>query len=1022
MSLAAIALRKARFTLVAAVTLAVAGLALLRGFPSTEEPTVPVRVASVQAFLPGATTDRMERLVAQPLEEGLRGVDRVRHLETTIRPGAVFLYVVLDESTPGDELGVAWQRIRAKIADIAPGLPEGTVGPVVDDDFGRVAVRSIALHGAGFSDGQREDAARRLRDRLQGVDGVERVTLHGVRPEQVVVELSPTRLAAHGLDFGTVGAAVAAHNRVLPSGELTVDGHVVALDPLADLQDVASLARVPVPLPDGGSLPLGALGELRQQGMDPPATAAFFDGEPAVVLGISMKTGQDVQGFARGLDAELAAAARDLPAGLRVDTVTDQAAVVADELGRVGQVFLETVAVVMAVVVLFLGWRAGLVTGAIVPLTVLGTLAAMRVLGIDLHQVSIAAVIISLGLFVDNGIVTVEDFQRRIAAGEPRLPAAEAAGRTMAAPLLTSTLAIIFAFLPLAAGANDTAEYLRSLAVVLAITLLLSLFLALTVIPVLAARFGTAAAHDAEDTDRIARLRDRYVAVIDRLVRRPWRVVAGMVALLAASLGLLALLPTQLLSPSSRAQLQVPVELAPGTGAAETRRVAGELSARLASDDWRDRLAGHALYVGDGGPRFILGLDPPVPAPHLAYAVVNVRAGQDLDTVAAALRVDLGERFPQLRAEPKRFSLGTSEAGTAVFRLRGPDRAVLDAASERLRAALAGMPGVQDVRDDGERRVPRLAVVVDPLKSVGAGLTIESLARTLDAWTAGVAVTQLRQGDVQVPVLLRAPAADRASPERLVAQPVPTPAGFVAIGEVATLTVADQASVLKRRDGDAVLTVTARGPGWTAAAIVAAAQPAIAALRLPDAHRLEIGGEIEESIEANAGLVDYFPVALLGMAGLFLWQFGSLRRMGIVLASIPFVLIGATLGLAVTGQALSFTATLGLLALAGIIVNNAVLLLERVNEEHTPGRPLREAVVAAARVRFRPIVMTKLTCVAGLVPLFAFGGELWRPLAAVMIGGLSLGTLITLLLIPALVIALFTDRAAAPASPATEAP
>jgi multidrug efflux pump len=251
--------------------------------------------------------------------------------------------------------------------------------------------------------------------------------------------------------------------------------------------------------------------------------------------------------------------------------------------------------------------------------------------------------------------------------------------------------------------------------------------------------------------------------------------------------------------------------------------------------------------------------------------------------------------------------------------------------------------------------------------------------------------------------------------------PVPTPGGFVTVGEVGTLDVADQASVLKRRDGDAVLTVTARGPGWTAAAIVAAAEPAIAALHLPDAHRLEIGGEIEESIEANAGLVDYFPVALLGMAGLFLWQFGSLRRMGIVLASIPFVLIGATLGLAVTGQALSFTATLGLLALAGIIVNNAVLLLERVNEEHTPGRPLREAVVAAARVRFRPIVMTKLTCVAGLVPLFAFGGELWRPLAAVMIGGLSLGTLITLLLIPALVIALFKDRAAAAASPATEA-
>jgi multidrug efflux pump subunit AcrB len=1012
MSLTLAALRRPRFTVVAAISVLLAGLAMLRGFPSTEEPTVPTRVATVVAQLPGASSERMEALVARPIEERLREIDRVEHLDTVIRPGSAYLYISLEENTPADELPATWQRVRAKVQDAAAVLPPGTVGPFVDDEFGRVAVRSVALQGEGYSAGQMQDAARRLRDRLQGVSGAERVSLHGVRDERIYIELSPARLAEQGLDVATVGRALQARNLVAPAGELIAGGQVLALDPLADLSDATALAATPIPRADRSLVPLGALGTVVQAPADPPATTAFHNGNPAIVLAVSMKAGLDVQAFAARLDAAIDTAKAELPAGMRLATVTDQAVVVGGELGRVGQVFVETILIVMAVVVLFVGWRAGLVTGAIVPLTVLGSLLLMRMLGIELHQVSIGAIIISLGLFVDNAIVVVEDYQRRVAAGEPKFAAAEAAGRTTATPLLVSSLAIILAFVPLVAGETDTAEYMRSLAIVLAITLLLSLFVALTVMPVLSVDFAGEAVHD-DEHGRMARVRRWYAEQVRAALQRPKTVVTAMFVLLAASIVGYSLMPGQLLSPSGRRQLQMPIELAPGTSSASTSALAQSLSQRLSAPAWSDRLTGNTVYVGDGGPRFILSLNPPTPSPHIAYAVLNLADGADPAATVDALRADLQQAFPQARIEPKRFSLGVSEAGTAVFRLVGTDRAVLDTAATRLKDALQTVPGIVDVRDDGEARVARLAIDVDPLRAAAAGVTVEDIAATLQAIHSGVEVTQLRQGDVLVPVVIRSPADERTDPARLAAQRIIGAHGAVALGEIADVRIADQPSVLVRRNARAALTVSARHPELTAQQIVDRVAPTMSSLGLPAGHAIEIAGEIEEAAEANAGLERYFPFALLGMAGLFLWQFGSVRKAGIVLASIPFVMIGATLGLLLTGQAVSYTATLGLLALAGIIVNNAVLLLERTAEEEALGKPVLEAVVAAAAVRFRPILMTKLTCVAGLVPLLLFGGELWRPLAATMIGGLSLGTLVTLLLIPALYVMSFNGRAPA---------
>ncbi|MCZ8063590.1 efflux RND transporter permease subunit [Silanimonas sp.] len=1016
MSITATALKRARFTLAAAAGLMIAGVVSLFGFPATEEPTVPTRIATVEAYFPGASSARVEQLVARPIEERVREIAEVKTIDTVVRPGATYIYVSLHPETSPDRLPSVWQRLRAKASDAAEVLPEGTIGPIVNDEFGRVSVLTLALTGQGYSAGQLQDWARKVRGRLQSLPGVEQISLHGVREERVYVELSPAQLAAHGLSIEAVATTLANRNVIAPSGELDAGGRVLALEPSGDLPDTAALATVQIPLPDGGVIALAALGEIRQQAQDPPLFAAIYDGKPAVVLGASMRAGLNVNQFVATLREAATAMQADLPAGMRLDTVTDQSEVVAGDLTKVGQIFIETIVIVMLVVVVFLGWRAGMVTGLIVPLTVLGTLVFMRVAGIELHTVSIGAIIISLGLFVDNAIVVVEDYQRRLGEGDEPDAAARAAGETMAGPLLVSSLAIIFAFAPLVAGASETAEYMRSLAIVLAVTLLLSLFLALTFTAVTARMFVGKADPGHEDHGPIARVRDWYVVKVRSILRYPAAVATAMFVLLGAAIVASELLPTELLSPSARKQLQIPVELPPGASSRETLALAQRLSARLADRAVHPQLRGNVVYVGDGGPRFILGLNPPTPAAHRAYAVVNLDDDADLDATVEHLRGDLSGEFPGARIEPKRFSLGVSEAGTAVFRLAGPDRAALQQASARLREALGAVPGMLDVKDDAEGRIVRLALEVDPIRANAAGVTTADISRSLDAAYGGALATALRQDDILVPVLLRAPAGERHAPERLQAMPVVGAAGAVPLGQIARVQIADQPSVLIRRNQSPVITVSARHPEMTAQAIVDAMGPVIAGLGLPAAHSLQLGGEIEEGVEANAGLVTYFPLAILGMAALFLWQFGSLRKTFIILASMPFVLIGATLGLAVTAQPMSYTATLGLLALAGIIVNNAVLLLERIVEEQAAGKPQAEAIAAAAAVRLRPIVMTKLTCVVGLLPLFVFGGDLWRPMAAAMIGGLALGTLITLVLIPALYALLFRGRATAPAN------
>ncbi|AXM13042.1 AcrB/AcrD/AcrF family protein [Xanthomonas oryzae pv. oryzae] len=1013
MKLTQMAMRSSRLTLSAAALILIGGIVAFVGFPSQEEPSVTVRDTLVSVAYPGMPSEQVENLLARPVEAQLRELAGIKRIVTTVRPGSAIVQLTAYDDV--QDLPALWQRVRAKAAEAGAQLPAGTLGPFVDDDFGRVSVASIAVTAPGFSMSEMRGPLRRMREQLYGVPGVEQLKVFGLQDERVYVSFDRARLLASGLTPSSVMAQLRAQNVVGSGGQVAVSGLALTVATSGEIRTPEQLRGVLLSVPGasvGGSreVTLGELAQVQVMPADPPQSAAVYQGQPAVVVSVSMQPGSNIADVGKALRAKLDDTARQLPVGFTQHVVSFQADVVEREMGKMHHVMGETIVIVMAVVMLFLGWRTGLIVGAIVPLTIFASLIVMRVLDVELQTVSIAAIILALGLLVDNGIVIAEDIERRLVAGEERRQACIDAGRTLATPLLTSSLVIVLAFSPFFFGQTSTNEYLRSLAIVLGVTLLGSWLLSITVTPLLCMYF--AKVHVTKRDEAESRFYRGYRRVIERVLQHKALFICAMAAMLALAITVLVSIPYDFLPKSDRLQFQMPVTLQAGSDARETLRTVSELSRWLGDRRANPEVVDSIGYVADGGPRIVLGLNPLLPAANQAYFTVSVRPGTDIDAVIARVRTHVRSHFPALRAEPKRFSLGATEAGMAVYRVMGPDEAVLRRSAAAIARALRAVPGTVDVQDDWQARIPRYVVQVDQLKARRAGVSSEDIAQALQGRYSGVDATLIRDDGTDVPVIVRGSAQERAANGNPADTLVYPQAGGapVPLAAIATVLRDSEPSAIQRRNLSRAITVTARNLQLTATEIVERLSAPIAALKLPPGYRVEIGGELEDSAEANQALLHYMPHALGAILLLFVWQFNSFRKLCIVLSAVPFVLIGAALALVLTGYPFGFMATFGLLALAGIIVNNAVLLLQRIEAELADGLPRREAVVAAAVKRLRPIVMTKLTCIVGLVPLMLFAGPLWTGMAIAMIGGLALGTLVTLGLIPILYDLLFGLR------------
>lgn len=998
-------LNTSRVTILFLLLVFVTGLYAYLDYPKQEDPSITIREAVVTASFPGMSTGRVEDLITRKLEEKIREIGEVDYIKSDSKTGISILHVVVkDEIT---DLEPVWGDLRDKMDDVKSELPDGTIGPLVNDEFGLTSVATIALWSDGFSLSEMREVARSTRDRLYALDGIRKVELFGIQGERIFLELSNVKMAQFGVSPGVVISTLQAQNIILPGGEIDAEGQVVIVEPSGNFDDVAAIESVIISIPGTDRVtPLRDLMTVTRGYVDPPDRPVYFNGHQAIVLSISILEGVNSVGFGERLTRKIKEIEQTLPIGYVLQYATYQPDLVEKAVNGAVSNLVQTLIIVLAVVVVFLGLRTGLIVGSFVPMAMLLGLVVMSFLGIELQRMSIAAMIIALGMLVDNGIVVAEDIRSRLESGQERKEAVLESGKSLAVPLLTSSLTTMLAFTPMVLAIGGTGEYTLSLGQVVIIVLLASWFLAMYMTPLMCFWFmkvkprpsvGAAAADPYGG--RFYRL---YRGALEAMLRMRIVVLAAVVAVTIAGGYGFTLVVKEFFPSGDRNQFLVYLDLPAGSRIEKTVEATQKLAAWLDDESINPEVSGTIAYVGSGGPRFFLSLAPIDPDPHLAFMVVNTQTSQQVPVLVERTRNYMLEALPGVRGRAKSMWLGPGETGVLEIRLSGPDANILVSKAEHLLAGLRAIPGARDVMQDWENRVLKIEVRVGQARARRSGITSADVANSLAAYFSGAAVTEYREGDSVIPVVIRGLEVDRSNVANLRNISVYSSAGKtnVPLSQIADFKADWEFSRIKRRSQERTITISAKHQFLKAGQIFDALQPAMQTLNLPPGYHWEMGGELENAAKGQRYLFANMPICFALIVFLLVWQFNSFRRPLIILLTIPLTFIGAVVGLIVMKAVFGFMVILGLLSLAGVIINNGIVLIDRIDIERASGRDAYDAVVAAALARFRPILITTITTVLGLLTLIISKDPLFYGMAIVIAFGLAIGTVFTLGVVP----------------------
>ncbi|MGB0507458.1 MAG: efflux RND transporter permease subunit [Pikeienuella sp.] len=1005
MNLGRIAIQNSRITLIGMFMLVAVGITTFLNYPSAEDPTITIRSASISASYPGMSAERVEELIASPIETAMREIAEIDEIKSTSKTGSVKITIEVDELI--NDLPPVWQQVRNKIDDLKPSLPQGVQGPTVNDQEGLTAIATIALWSDGFSMAEMRNVAEDTRDRIYTLEGVRQVQILGAQQEQIYLEFDPIKLSSLGLSMEQVFGALSSQNIIEPGGEISASGRSVTLEPTGNFESVEEIAASVFRVPNSDTvLRLDEIVNIKRGYVDPSRYPAFFNDNPAIVISVSTIEGTNNIAFGGELTSLLDNWGQELPIGYVLDYATFQPELIEDAVqGAVSNVY-QTLAIVLAVVMLFLGLRTGLIVGSFVPLTMLFGIVAMSFLDVELQRMSIAAMIIALGLLVDNGIVVAEDIRVRIERGIDRNEAAIQSVSTLAVPLLTSSLTTIFAFLPMLLTPGGAGDYIRSLAQVVAILLLGSWLLSMTVTPAMCAWFLKVKPTDNGKTEptydgAVYRV---YRSILNGMLRMRLVTIGIILAALYGSIQLLGTVKTEFFPLGDRNQILVYIDLESGADQRETERELRTLTRWLSDKDENPDIQSNIAYVGYGGPRFFLAISPVDPDPHRGFVLINTVSVDDVPAVVDRVNTFMDKNLTAARADAKRMWFGSTEPGIVKVRLIGPDKEVLMSNAGILLDALHDVPGTIGIKQDWENKVLKLVIEVDQTRARRAGVTSSDVATSLNTIYTGMSLSEYREGDRVIPIVLRGEDNLRFSLAALQRAQVYSQATgeFVALEQVASISAEWRPSRIKRLDQQRTLTIEARNPGLGAFGLVEAIDSKLDNLSLPAGHKWELGGEVEDQGEANSNLFGLLPIAFGGIIILLVGQFNSFRKGGVIIATIPLVMIGGVLGLVIMGAPYGFMVLLGFFSLAGILINNGIVLIDRIQEEEANGLEPLEAVIRACLARLRPILMTTLTTVLGLVPLILFGGALFYGMASAIAFGLIVGTVLTLGFVPVL--------------------
>jgi multidrug efflux pump subunit AcrB len=1002
-----------RLTTVLLAVVLVAGIQTFFSMPRAYDPGFIVRAAQVITYFPGASPERVEQLVSSQLEDIVKEIPELDYVKSESRTGVSIITVNISQSFT--DMRPIWDRLRRKVEDLADDLPEGVVGPYVNDEFGDVFGIVINITGEGFSYSELKQVAEEVRDELLRLPDAAKVEIHGLQDERIFIEYDNARLSELGISPYQLSAWLSSRNIVISGGAFDLGDERIALEPSGNFESLEDIGKTIIETPGSDHLLyLKDIAHISRGYVDPPTALVHASGVPGVAIAISMREGGNNIRLGEAVRSALVEFNQTYPYGIEFDPVNFSPAEVSRKVKDFVTNLLQAIAVVTLVMLLTLGLRTGLIVSTLIPLSMLLSLIGMSLFDIGLDQVSLASLIIALGMLVDNGIVMAESIMVQMGGGKRPVQAAIDSASELKLPLLTASMTTAAAFLPIYLAESDVGEFTASLFKVVSITLLCSWLVALTVIPLLCVLFLKVEAQQQRFDTPLMR---SYRQLLLFILRHKAVILSLTLLVFLLVMGGLNLLPKVFFPPSDRSFFKVELDLPTGTSIDKTRRVVSDIERFMhdelvVNEQRRSGITNWISYIGNAGPRFILTHNPKPSDPGYALMVVNVNDLGHMDDLMNSLKRYALDQHHDLELSARRFEDGPAIENPVEVRLLGSDSDLLFTESAALKQRMRQISGLENIKDDWGQRLKKLVIRVDQPRALRAGITSQDIAVSLQAGLSGMTLTEYREGEEIIPIVLRSESSNRNDINKVesLSVYVQLTGKSVPLKQVADVELVWDLAKVMRRDGVRTVTVGAKpAAGFTATDRFAQLLPWLQAKQAEWGHRLryQLGGEKETSGRANQSIMDKLPLAGFIILLLLVAQFNSIRKTLIILTTIPLGMIGVVLGLLLADSYFGFMTLLGIVSLAGIVINNAIVLLERIKIELDGGMAHAQAIIAAAQQRARPILLTTATTVLGLVPLYLGGGEMWRPMAVSIMAGLLFSTLLTLGVVPVLYATLF---------------
>jgi multidrug efflux pump subunit AcrB len=1006
MNITSFALKNDKVTIVFSILLFIYGIISFLDLPRAKDPGFIIRTATVVTYFPGASAKRVEQLVSDKLEKRIQEMSEIDFIKSTSKSGVSIIFVNILEKHKN--MRPIWDTLRRKVEDGARELPSGTSNPIVNDEFGDVYGSQISISSDGLSPKELEDIANDTKDVFLRLNDVAKIEILGIQPQVVYVEFDNSKMARLNLSASYLKNILESKNIVLSGGSIKVDTNRLSLEPSGNYENKEQIGNTIIPLNTGEKIYLKDIANIKYEYKNPSSFIVQKDGKESLLISISMKKDGDIIKLGEQIDALMSQVQEKLPLGVKLDRIFNEPKIVDKIVGNFVINLFQAMALVVIVMLFSLGLRTGLIVAVLIPMSILTSFIVMSIFDIWLDQVSLAALIISLGLLVDSAIVMSESIMVLMQRGKNVIEASIQSANELKIPLLTSALTTSAAFLPIFLAKSSTGEYTNSIFKVVTITLLCSWVLALTLTPVLSKYFMK---KDLQKEHKETIFQCFYRAFLNFVLGNKSITIIVVVVIFIASLKLLDYVPKKFFPPSSESTFTVEINLPVGTAIETTKdnvsKIENYIKEKYMSQEQNNEVLNFVSFIGESAPRFWLSYEQELASAEYSTILINTKDNSNITNIRKDIETFAKTNFPDMQINAKTLAMGPPVKKPIEIRISGKDTDKLFELSAKVKQELAKIEGVKNIVDDWGIQNKKLSIQIDEAKALKEGITNLDIALSLQSSLSGFEVTTFRKDDKLIPIILRSNENTKDDINRLETINVYSQSSGknIPLSQVATIQVVYEESKIIRRDRLKTVTVGSDiKEDANALEIFASIKPWLDeySKSFDLGYYYEFGGEFEVSGKANDSIVVNLPIAFMAILLMMVAQFNSLRKPLIILTAIPLGIIGVSFGLFITNSYFGFMTLLGIISLSGIVINNAIILLERIKTEEENGFSSYDAIIEASLSRFRPIVLTTLTTVLGLVPLWYSGGVMWEPMAISIIFGLMISTIFTLAFVPVL--------------------